>query len=670
MTIPEARESILMAQLATAAVRTLALAAIASLLLAAFRPKVTSVRLFAWNAVLYAGLCMPLLAVLLPPIHIQLPFSASFTPPKAADHSPVTRIAAVAPPARQSTMRTVETALAADLVPKDMVRSNQSRSSWMGKAASIRWATPVLSVYLAIALFLLARLLIGIAFAHRLLQSSDPIQDPRITAHLACRADFPSAHVHESHSISVPLTVGALTATIVVPSSWREWDEDKLESVLAHEMSHVARRDCLSQYLSVLHRALFWFSPLAWWLNRHIIELAEQASDEEALSRGADQNRYAKTLLGFLETVQAAPGRVRWQGVSMASPGRAEKRLERVLAWRGDKKMQSGKSALIVVLALAIPAACLIAAARPAKAGQSGSTTSSQTEAGGLPALPPAPPASLIPAVPAIAGMPAAPTAPGAEPLPPAPMIAAAPVPPPPGSMHGDSASNDDHAFAYGYGNGGGQRFVIVSGKSDSFTMSGSGEDADHVQNLRQKIQGDFIWFQRDEKSYIIRDQATIAKALQLWAPQKELGQKQAELGKLQSALGDQQKELGNRMRDVRVPVPDITAKLDQLKAELQKLGPNATVQDMGRSQGELGRLQAELGKVESGAGAQQGELGNQMGELGRKQGELGRQQGELGRQQGELARKASQQMKSLFDEAIKNGTAQPESSETGGASR
>jgi hypothetical protein len=49
------------------------------------------------------------------------------------------------------------------------------------------------------------------------------------------------------------------------------------------------------------------------------------------------------------------------------------------------------------------------------------------------------------------------------------------------------------------------------------------------------------------------------------------------------------------------------------------------------------------------------------MGELGEKQGKLGEEQGRLGEQQGELARKASEQMKSLLDEAIKNGTAQPE---------
>ena len=90
--------------------------------------------------------------------------------------------------------------------------------------------------------------------------------------------------------------------------------------------------------------------------------------------------------------------------------------------------------------------------------------------------------------------------------------------------------------------------------------MSGSSEDAEHVERLRENISGDFIWFQRDEKSYVIRDQATIDRAKQLWAPQEELGKKQEELGKQQEALGKRQQELGAKMEQVRVNVPDMTA--------------------------------------------------------------------------------------------------------------
>jgi len=220
-----------------------------------------------------------------------------------------------------------------------------------------------------------------------------------------------------------------------------------------------------------------------------------------------------------------------------------------------------------------------------------------------------------------------------------------------------------DHGkgFSYHYGFDDEERFVITSGKSDTFTMSGSTQDIRHVEKLKKQIPGDFIWFQRDEKSYIIRDQATIDRARAFWAPQEELGKKQEELGKQQEELGKQQEALGAKMEQVKVNVPDMTAALDRLKAKLQKLGPTATMEQVGELQSEIGELQSKIGEIQSQAGEQQGKIGELQGELGEKQGKLGELQGELGRQQGELAEKATRQMKELLDEAIKNGTAKAE---------
>jgi len=205
-------------------------------------------------------------------------------------------------------------------------------------------------------------------------------------------------------------------------------------------------------------------------------------------------------------------------------------------------------------------------------------------------------------------------------------------------------------------------RFVIVTKGSDRVTMSGSEEDAEHARALRGKIPADFIWFERDEKSYVIRNQATVDRAKSFWAPEEELGKKQAKLGREQEALGRQQEELSRKMEDVRVKLPDMSAELDKLKGEMKQLSAEGgTVEQVGRLQSEMGELQSRIGQIESEAGRRQGDIGREQGELGRRQGELGRQQGELGREQGELARAASKQMKQLFDDAIARGLAQPE---------
>ena len=476
-----------------------------------------------------------------------------------------------------------------------------------------------------------------------------------------------------------------------MPSDWHAWDQEKLDAILAHEVSHIARRDALTQRLSLLHRAIFWFSPLAWWLDRHLADLAEQASDEAALACGVDRTSYARTLLGFFEALQAAPGRVWWQGVSMAKAGQAERqaeeRVERILSGKGAVTMGMKKSIAALVLSLGVPLIYIAASVHPASAhSQNSQPAQAQPQSSSKPLDPPqATPQANSQAAPAIgspndAVIPGGPDArgPDAPPMSPAPeagivggVSGPAPVAPvtpiaPVGPLGqvaqvAPVAPMQHRGFSYHYGYDDDQRFVIVSGKTDSLTMSGSSEDARHVEKLRKNIPGDFIWFQRDEKSYVIRDQATIDRATKLWAPQEELGKRQEALGKQQEALGKQQEELGAKMEQIRVNVPDMSAELDKLKAELKALSSGATVEQVGHLQSEIGELQSKLGEIQSKSGDQQGKLGEEMGALGEKQGKLGQQQGELGRKQGELAADANRQMKLLLDDAIAKGIAQPE---------
>jgi beta-lactamase regulating signal transducer with metallopeptidase domain len=530
--------------------------------------------------------------------------------------------------------------------------------------AQLPWNVIAAAIYLLTTFFFLARFLTGVVWSRKLVRSSETIAQPSTIATLVSVAGRHAPRLAASEWISVPLTVGALRPTILLPSNWQEWDTHKLEAVLAHELSHVVRRDPLTQRLALLYRSIFWFSPLAWWLNRHIATLAEQASDEAALSGGADQKRYARTLLDFFGALQTTPRRIRWQGVSMARTGQAEKRLERILTWKGTVAMNVKKSLAAAILVLAVPVVYMAAAVRPAQVidAPSNADLSQQPGTPPPPSAPSAAPIGSVSAVAPVAGVPAvAPVAgvPAVAPI--APVASIAPVAPmAPMELVGPGAS-DHGGSSYHYGFDDEERFVIVSGKSDSFTMSGSTQDARHVEKLKKQIAGNFIWFQRDEKSYIIRDQATVDRARAFWAPQAELGRKQEELGKQQEELGRQQEELGKKMEEVRVNVPDMTAELDRLKAKLQKLGPTATIEQVGDLQSEIGELQSKLGDLQGRAGEQQGKLGELQGALGEKQGKLGEQQGELGRQQGELAEKAARQMKELLDEAIKNGTAKPE---------
>jgi len=735
----------LLALLASPAARALALAGAAGLGLAIFRVRSTSMRLFTWTMVLCGALAMPLLEQMLPPLPVPMPFP-EYSHLQFAAAQPVSQESQVSqafstldPDATSTSSIAGKPAVvesSAETIGRDGASIHAGRNSPPSEGvilaaarhagsspslwSSVSWGAIAAAIYPIVTLILFVRFLVGLAFSRRLTNASQSIDESRVTLRLASRAyasgiaSVPQAA--ESELISVPVTMGVLRPMILFPSGWREWDDAKLDAVVAHEVSHVARRDALTQRLSLMHRVIFWFSPLAWWLDRHLADLAEQASDEAALSCGADRKAYARTLLEFFEALRAAPGRVWWQGVSMAKAGQAEQRLERILAWKGSVAMNLKKSLAVAVVALAAPVVYLTAsvhAASFAAVPQHIHFAQNQTRSAAPPAAQvpsaqpdvapeaatvpgseaspppePAPQAKPVPVPAAISGkiagtirigssgmpVPAAiaaiapraahvyPPVAGIAPV--APVAPGAPMAPPPARWSGQSSSpvssySSRSSYHYGYDDE--QRFVIASGKSDSLTMSGSMDDAHHVEKLRKQIQGDFIWFERDEKSYLIRDQATIDRARKFWEPQEELGKKQEELGKQQEALGKQQEEIGGKMEQVQVKVPDMTAELDKLKAELKQLNSGATVEQVGRIQSEIGELQSKIGELQSQAGEQQSKIGEQMGALGEKQGKLGEQQGELGRQQGELARQASHQMKQLLDEAIKNGTAQPE---------
>ena len=654
LSFSSADSATLLTQLGLWAAKTMVLALAAGLGLRVFPAKSTSFRLFTWTAVLHAAFAVPLLGWLLPPLPVLLPTLPHRSVASSADKVP--------PPVGRP--RPGVEAEASAAVPSAATGTLAFRPGPRPQPFRIRWTAFGTALYLLVSLWLMVRIGVGLILSRRLGRVASEIHDPRMTSRMVARAGFhgiyPPPRVCESALVSVPVTIGVLRPSILLPPGWPDWDDEKLDSILAHEMSHVARHDPWTQCISVLHRAIFWFNPFSWWLNRHLADLAEQASDEAALSEGADRDRYARTLLGFFETIRTAPVRVWWQGVSMARASQAEDRVQRILAWRGAFIMHRNRSAMLAIIAVAIPLVFLAAAAQPADHNQvppkmfSAQQPSTKPPASGpeIPSFSASAP-SVVPPAPAAHGSGFS----AAGPPPEAPVSRSAPA----ALLSPSPESQDNYGVSYAYGYDDEQRFVIVSGKSDGFTMSGSMDDVHHVEKLKKQIAGDFIWFQRDEKSYIIRDQATIDRARKFWLPQQELGKKQEELGKQQEALGKQQADLGKKMEQVRVNVPDMTAELDRLKAKLQKLGSSATMEQIGDLQSEIGELQSKMGEIQSQAGVTQSRLGEQQGELGEKQGKLGEQQGELGRRQAELARQATIEMKQLLDEALKNGTAKPE---------
>jgi len=116
-----------------------------------------------------------------------------------------------------------------------------------------------------------------------------------------------------------PVTVGWLRPAIILPGGWKQWRAGQLRAVMAHEEEHARRRDPLVQWVALFNRAVFWFHPLAWWLEKRLAGLSEEACDDAVLMGGHDPLEYSEFLLELARAVREAGARV--EVVGMAMPG-------------------------------------------------------------------------------------------------------------------------------------------------------------------------------------------------------------------------------------------------------------------------------------------------------------------------------------------------------------
>ena len=81
-----------------------------------------------------------------------------------------------------------------------------------------------------------------------------------VSAHLSLRRPVT---VLFSRLEVVPMVWGWLRFVLLLPAGAKSWSPDRQRLVLLHELAHVKRGDCISQFLGQLASALYWFNPLA-----------------------------------------------------------------------------------------------------------------------------------------------------------------------------------------------------------------------------------------------------------------------------------------------------------------------------------------------------------------------------------------------------------------------
>jgi TonB family protein len=94
-------------------------------------------------------------------------------------------------------------------------------------------------------------------------------------------------------------------------------DANETDTLLAHELAHLARRDHWVRHLELAALALFWWNPVAWWATSRLRRAQELCCDQRVAELMPDHRRaYADTLI---ETARFLSGR----RLPMGSPARA-----------------------------------------------------------------------------------------------------------------------------------------------------------------------------------------------------------------------------------------------------------------------------------------------------------------------------------------------------------
>jgi beta-lactamase regulating signal transducer with metallopeptidase domain len=150
---------------------------------------------------------------------------------------------------------------------------------------------------------------------------------------------------------AMPLTWGVLRPALLLPAEADEWPDQRRRAVLLHELAHVRRHDCLTQWLGLAACAVYWFNPLAWWAAARLRAEREQACDDLVLEAGEQPVDYAAQLLGVARSLRADRALAASPAaIAMARPSGLETRLLAILDARRHRR---GPARWLVIASLA-----------------------------------------------------------------------------------------------------------------------------------------------------------------------------------------------------------------------------------------------------------------------------------------------------------------------------
>jgi HEAT repeat protein/beta-lactamase regulating signal transducer with metallopeptidase domain len=231
------------------------------------------------------------------------------------------------------------------------------------KLAAIPPAEWFVTLWIAVTLTLLVRLALGAVAAHRLVRRARPVTDASWLQLLKDGCEMAGVEgkvrLYESTAVGMPVTLGVLRPTIVLPPHATAWSEERRLTVLVHELAHVRRNDVATCLVARIACALHWLNPLVWRAARKLRDECERACDDLVLRAGMTASTYADDLLDIVRN--AGISRSPAVALPMAQRSDFEGRLLAILepARRRAPSTVRSLAMATVVLAIALPLAAM-----------------------------------------------------------------------------------------------------------------------------------------------------------------------------------------------------------------------------------------------------------------------------------------------------------------------
>jgi beta-lactamase regulating signal transducer with metallopeptidase domain len=186
------------------------------------------------------------------------------------------------------------------------------------------WALYLFVAWAVVASLSLSRVVISLRHIHKLRKSCSAIDPAQLNPLLRqtlndTRVPHPEPALSEvegrfslggnktialctSDKVQVPTAIGFFKPAVVIPT-WllEDLSPEELNQILLHELAHLRRRDDWTNLAQQIVKALFFFHPAVWWIEKKLSLEREMACDDVVVAATAKPRAYAECLAHLAE---------------------------------------------------------------------------------------------------------------------------------------------------------------------------------------------------------------------------------------------------------------------------------------------------------------------------------------------------------------------------------